>query len=179
MAAPEREHVCECNVHYNAKKMEAEVWSSFSLACSSERYSLPPKLDMKTVIIDTSKENDMAKMIVKNCMHSEFSRSAGRYLITRDMEEMACCLEQSEAMKTDKALDADLLEGGYVLKPRPGYMMVIGGKYLSGSIMVELNILVERTHLHRLWLQRCCTCVVKTIVCVRVRGDVINPSLQQ
>ena len=54
MAAPEREHVCECNVHYNAKKMEAEVWSSFSLACSSERYSLPPKLDMKTVIIDTS-----------------------------------------------------------------------------------------------------------------------------
>ena len=43
---------------HNANKMEDEVWGSSQLACVSEGYGLPPKLDMNTVMINTSKENE-------------------------------------------------------------------------------------------------------------------------
>jgi DNA polymerase elongation subunit (family B) len=52
---------------YYAHKMENKVWNSFSLAYMTNRYELPPKLDMDTRMIDTSKENDMTNMIMYNC----------------------------------------------------------------------------------------------------------------
>lgn len=81
----------------------------------------------------------MIKMIVKNCIHSGFFRGAGLDLIVKVGGDMVYCLQlkQSEAMKTDKALDADHREGGYVPKPRPGYMIVVDCNYLYGSVMVS------------------------------------------
>ena len=49
----------------------------------------------------------MTKMIVKNCIHSGLFRGAGLDLIVKAGGNMVYCLEQSEAMKIDKALDAD------------------------------------------------------------------------
>ena len=50
---------------------------------------------------------------------------------------MVYCLQHSEAMEVDKALDADHRESGYVPKPRPGYMIVVDCNYLYGSVMVS------------------------------------------
>lgn len=79
----------------------------------------------------------MTKMIVKNCIHSGLFRGAGLDLIVKAGGNMVYCLEQSEAMKIDKALDADHREGGWVPKPRPWYMIVFDCNYLYGSIIVS------------------------------------------
>ncbi|CAO2654872.1 Nn.00g116050.m01.CDS01 [Neocucurbitaria sp. VM-36] len=130
---------------YYAHKMENKVWNSFSLACMTSRYSRLPKLDTDTVQIDTSKENDLANTITSTIWDS-IANNAGKIVY---------CLEQSEAMSMDKWVglstktgsDTDYFEGGYVLEPRPGCYkgaIVIDGNSLYGSIMMELDIFVDR-----------------------------------
>ncbi len=139
--------MCVDTMYYVDKNTRSD-WSSLSLARMAERFDLPPKLDPKTMSLDTRVSNDMTQMIVYNCRDSDLhvwvaesldmcarictlagaSRSTLWDSVANNTGVMTFCMIQSVCMSLHLHLDLSRstgtdeksLEGGYVLEPVPG-----------------------------------------------------------